>query len=312
MGFKKDGVYMSKTNKKERTIFTRKNDRFFSSWVLIALLVVFLISFMANIRIIYTLVVAFISAVATYELIHVSGGKSKLLIGIAGAVSVFTVFAVSYKIAVPAASVLYGFYTMLMLALSVFDNKNIRYMDSVMAIFASIFLPNAFSCIIRLNDINDFNPAYKHYEGVFMVGMCFVCSWLTDTFAYIVGSKFGKHKMCPVISPKKSVEGAIGGLVISGLFAPLLLFIFHLIGMYFWNYPVYGADNMKYLYVVPLAIFGSCVSMVGDLAASVLKRNFGIKDFSKLIPGHGGIMDRFDSCVFVFPTLYGIMYLLSL
>lgn len=303
---------MSKTQKKERTIFTRKNDRFISSLVIIGLLILLLISFMANIRIIYTTVFAVLSAMATYEMIHVIGGKSKLLIGIAGAVSAFTVFAVSYKIAVPAVGVLYGFYTMLMLAISVFDNKNVRYMDAVMAVFSSIFLPNAFSCIIRLNDINDFNPNFKHYEGVFMVGMCFVCSWLTDTFAYIVGSKLGKHKMCPVISPKKSVEGAIGGLVISGLFAPLLLFIFHLIGIYFWDYPIYGTGYMKYLAIIPITIAVSGVSMVGDLAASVLKRNHDIKDFSKLIPGHGGIMDRFDSCVFVFPTLYGIMYLLSL
>ena len=303
---------MSKTQKKERTIFTRKNDRFISSLVIIGLLILLLISFMANIRIIYTTVFAVLSAMATYEMIHVIGGKSKLLIGIAAAVSTFTVFAVSYKIAVPAVGVLYGFYTMLMLAISVFDNKNVRYMDAVMAVFSSIFLPNAFSCIIRLNDINDFNPNFKHYEGVFMVGMCFVCSWLTDTFAYIVGSKLGKHKMCPVISPKKSVEGAIGGLVISGLFAPLLLFIFHLIGIYFWDYPIYGTGYMKYLAIIPITIAVSGVSMVGDLAASVLKRNHDIKDFSKLIPGHGGIMDRFDSCVFVFPTLYGIMYLLSL
>lgn len=303
---------MSKTQKKERTIFTRKNDRFISSLVIIGLLILLLISFMANIRIIYTTVFAALSAMATYEMIHIIGGKSKLLIGIAGAVSAFTVFAVSYKIAVPAVGVLYGFYTMLMLAISVFDNKNIKYLDAVMAVFASIFLPQSFSCIIRLNDINDFNPNFKHYEGVFMVGMCFVCSWLTDTFAYIVGSKLGKHKMCPVISPKKSVEGAIGGLVISGLFAPLLLFIFHVIGMYFWGYPIYGDGYMKYLAIIPITIAVSGVSMVGDLAASVLKRNHDIKDFSKLIPGHGGIMDRFDSCVFVFPTLYGIMYLLSL
>ncbi len=303
---------MSKSNKKERTIFTRKNDRFISSLVIIGLLILLLISFMANIRIVYTVVFSVLSAMATYEMIHVVGCKSKILIGIAGAVSAFTVFAVSYKIAIPAVGVLYGFYTMIMLAISVFDNKHIRYLDAIMAVFASIFLPNAFSCIIRLNDINDFNPNFKHYEGVFMVGMCFVCSWLTDTFAYIVGSKLGKHKMCPVISPKKSVEGAIGGLIISGLFAPLLLFIFHIIGIYFWDYPIYGTGYMKYLTVIPITIAVSAVSMVGDLAASVLKRNHDIKDFSKLIPGHGGIMDRFDSCVFVFPTLYGIMYLLSL
>ena len=284
---------MSKTNKKERTIFTRKNDRFISSLVIIALLVVFLISFMANIRIIYTVVVALISAMATYELIHVAGGKSKLIIGIAGAVSAFTVFAVSYKIAVPAVGVLYGFYTMLMLAISVFDNKNIRYMDAVMAVFASIFIPNAFSCIIRLNDINDFNPNFKHYEGVFMVGMCFVCSWLTDTFAYIVGSKLGKHKMCPVISPKKSVEGAIGGIV----FTLIAFVVFGIIVRHYFSVQV-----PIYQFCI-LGIVLPIVSQIGDLIASCVKRQYGIKDFGKVFPGHGGVLDRFDSVMLVAPTL---------
>lgn len=303
---------MKKTTKSERTIFTRKNDRFISSLVIIALLIILLISFMANIRIIFTPVIALISAMATYEMIKVVGGKSKLLIIVSGVVSILTVFAISYQFTVPAVGVLYGFYAMLLLALSVFNNKNIKYMDSVMALFASIFLPNAFACLIRLNDINSINPNFKHYEGLYFVGLSFVCSWLTDTFAYIVGSKLGKHKMCPVISPKKSVEGAIGGVVIAGLFAPVLLFIFNIIGVHFMDYQIFGNGYMKYIYVIPITVFLSAVSMVGDLAASVLKRNFGIKDFSKLIPGHGGIMDRFDSCTFVMPALYGIVYLISL
>ncbi len=303
---------MNKETKKERTILTRKNDRFISSLVIIAMLIVLLISFMANVRIIYTCVMALISAMATYEMIHIVGSKSKLLIAVAGAVSVFTVFAVSYGIEVPAVGVLYGIYALLLLSLCVVDYKNIKYMDAVMALFASVALPHSFSCLIRLNDIANINPEYKHYEGVFLVGLSFVCSWLTDTFAYIVGSKLGKHKLCPVISPKKSVEGAIGGLVISGLFAPLLLFIFHLIGVYFMDYSIFGTGYLKYIYVIPLTVVLSAFSMVGDLAASVLKRNLGIKDFSKLIPGHGGIMDRFDSCTFVMPALYCIMYLAAL
>ncbi len=302
---------MKEKNKSQKTIFTLKNDRFVPSLVIIGILIVILISFMTNTRVIFTAFVAFISACASYEMVHVVGGKSKLLIGISTLVSVFTVFAVSYDLTLPSAGILYGIYSLLMLSLPVFCYKNIKYIDMIMGLFSSIAAPQAFSCLIRLNDAAQINPDYKHYEGVYFVGLCFVCSWLTDTFAYIVGSKLGKHKMCPEISPKKSVEGAIGGILIAALFAPLLLFIFNLIGVYCMDYVIFGESNMKYLYVVPITAALSAFSMVGDLSASVLKRNLGIKDYSKLIPGHGGIMDRFDSCTFVFPGLYIIVYLIS-
>ncbi len=304
-----------KTEKKETEktkIFTLKNERVVSAIVIIIMLVGLLVSFMANVRIVYTAIMALISAAAVYEMITIIGCKSKLLSAVSALAGIFSVFAVSYDLKLPDSGVLYGIFALVILSLSIFDHKKIKYTDAVMAIFSSVSLPQAFSCLIRLNDISAVNPEYKHYEGVYFVGLAFVCSWLTDTFAYIVGSKLGKHKLCPEISPKKSIEGAIGGVVIAGLFAPLLLFIFNLIGVHFWDYEIFGAGYMKYLFVIPITVALSVFSMLGDLAASILKRNLGVKDYSNLIPGHGGIMDRFDSCTFVFPGLYIILYLISL
>ena len=101
--------------------------------------------------------------------------------------------------------------------------------------------------------------------GIFTVWLVFVCSWGCDTCAYCVGMLIGKHKMAPILSPKKSVEGGIGGIV--------------------------GAA-------------GGAISQIGDLAASAIKRYHNIKDYGKLIPGHGGILDRFDSVIFTAPIIY--------
>lgn len=124
--------------------------------------------------------------------------------------------------------------------------------------------------------------------GVFQVWLVFICAWGCDTCAYCVGMLIGKHKMAPVLSPKKSVEGGIGGVVGAGL-----------LGV------IYAAaiQGPMVEYAVICGI-GALISMVGDLAASAIKRNQGIKDYGKLIPGHGGILDRFDSVIFTAPVIY--------
>lgn len=124
--------------------------------------------------------------------------------------------------------------------------------------------------------------------GKFHVWLIFLSSWGADTCAYCVGMLFGKHKMAPVLSPKKSIEGAIGG--VAG--AALLGFLFQL-----------ATVGPSYEYAVICGI-GALISMVGDLAASAIKRNMDIKDYGKLIPGHGGILDRFDSVIFTAPIIY--------
>lgn len=124
--------------------------------------------------------------------------------------------------------------------------------------------------------------------GEFIVWLIFLCSWGCDTCAYCVGMLFGKHKMAPVLSPKKSIEGAVGGV----LGAALLGVIYA------------AATHGKIAEYALICAVGALISMVGDLAASAIKRNRGIKDYGHLIPGHGGILDRFDSVIFTAPIIY--------
>ena len=133
--------------------------------------------------------------------------------------------------------------------------------------------------------------------GKYLVWLVFLCSWGSDTCAYVVGVLFGKHKMTPKLSPKKSVEGAIGGIVGAAL---LFMLYVYLIERYFES----GQFGIGMVGAAALGAVGALVSMVGDLAASAIKRDYCIKDYGKLIPGHGGIMDRFDSVIIAAPLIF--------
>ncbi len=138
-------------------------------------------------------------------------------------------------------------------------------------------------------------------QGAFLVWLIFLCSWGSDTCAYCVGMLMGKHKMAPKLSPKKSVEGGIGGILGAALFGAVY-------GLAI-NRFASGADANVLHYAIICGI-GSMISQVGDLAASAIKRNHDIKDYGKLIPGHGGILDRFDSVIFTAPIIYYLSVML--
>nr|WP_288787615.1 phosphatidate cytidylyltransferase [uncultured Blautia sp.] len=125
-------------------------------------------------------------------------------------------------------------------------------------------------------------------DGKFLVWLIFLCSWGCDTCAYCVGMLIGKHKMAPVLSPKKSIEGAVGGVA----------------GAAFLGAIYAAATQGKMAEYALICAVGALISMVGDLAASAIKRNQNIKDYGKLIPGHGGILDRFDSVIITAPVIY--------
>lgn len=132
-------------------------------------------------------------------------------------------------------------------------------------------------------------------KGAYIVWLIFICSWGSDTCAYCVGMLIGKHKMSPKLSPKKSIEGAVGGVVGSMLLTLLY-------GRIFMDAMQIGVKEMWILAVI--SGIGALISMIGDLAASAIKRNYDIKDYGTLIPGHGGILDRFDSVIFTAPIVY--------
>ena len=131
--------------------------------------------------------------------------------------------------------------------------------------------------------------------GAYIVWLIFLCSWGCDTCAYCVGVLIGKHKMAPRLSPKKSIEGAIGGVLGTMLLTVLYGFVFE---------KQMGLSAEQIFIMAGISAIGAVVSMIGDLAASAIKRNYEIKDYGKIIPGHGGILDRFDSVIFTSPVIY--------
>lgn len=138
-------------------------------------------------------------------------------------------------------------------------------------------------------------------NGIFLMWLVFISSWVCDTCAYAVGMLLGKHKLTPKLSPKKSVEGAIGGIVGSGLAG----------GLFGWLFVACTEFDYSTIPVfVIICVVGAVVSQCGDLTASAIKRNYDIKDYGKLIPGHGGILDRFDSVIFTSPMVFFLVMLM--
>ena len=139
--------------------------------------------------------------------------------------------------------------------------------------------------------------------GKFHVWLIFLCSWGCDTCAYAVGKLLGKHKLAPVLSPKKSIEGAVGGVAGAALIGFL----------YAWGLQKAGVTAISddAIWAFPLISgVGAVLSQLGDLAASGIKRDHNIKDYGRLIPGHGGIMDRFDSVIVTAPLIYYLCIIL--
>jgi phosphatidate cytidylyltransferase len=132
-------------------------------------------------------------------------------------------------------------------------------------------------------------------NGLYLAFLIFLCSWGCDTCAYCVGKLIGKHKMSPKLSPKKSIEGAVGGVAGSALLTALYSYIFRV---------QMDIGTREILMLAVIAAVAGLISMVGDLTASAIKRNYDIKDYGNLIPGHGGILDRFDSMIITAPIIY--------
>ncbi len=137
--------------------------------------------------------------------------------------------------------------------------------------------------------------------GAYLVWLVFIGSWGSDTCAYLVGRKFGRHKIVPKLSPKKSLEGCIGGVAGAAALGALFAAVFSEKLTIFTN-PILSCALM--------GAASSVLSQLGDWAASAIKRNYDVKDYGTLIPGHGGIMDRFDSVIFTAPVIYYLAQLL--
>lgn len=178
------------------------------------------------------------------------------------------------------------FTLVLIMCVYVFTYPKYRAEQIMAALFGVVYVAVMLSYIYKTRALEG---------GAWLVGLIFLSSWGSDTCAYCVGMLIGKHKMAPVLSPKKSIEGGVGGVLGAALLGALYALLISSFNQ---------ADGHTPLMYAVICAVGALISIVGDLAASAIKRNKEIKDYGKLIPGHGGILDRFDSVIFTAPFIY--------
>lgn len=193
------------------------------------------------------------------------------------------------------------------MTLLIFKHGKMNYKDILANGFLTMYIVLSMGCVWLLHETN----------GTAIMLLIFVCAWSCDTFAYFTGRFFGKRKLIPNVSPNKTVAGSVGGVI--GAIAMCVLYLFIVTKVLKITPVIVDTLAVINLYWSPICVFagvmiglvGGICSQLGDLAASAIKRDTGIKDFGWIFPGHGGFMDRFDSVMFIAPIIYGIIVILS-
>ena len=180
---------------------------------------------------------------------------------------------------------------LLLLMFYVFSYPKFNIKQVSMIFFGILYVAVTFSFIYLIRTRGNY--------GKYLVWLIFIPSWGSDTCAYCFGMLFGKHKLSPILSPNKTIEGAVGGIIGSALLGALYTYIMF--------YRINKDINFSCLRVGIACGIGAIISMIGDLTASAIKRDFKVKDYGNIIPGHGGVLDRFDSVIFTAPALYFIL-----
>ena len=232
-----------------------------------------------------------LAGIGAYELQQcVSGEKQNNLYGVSVIIAAFTVLWCDERpeqlglLVVLSVVIIFGF--------AIIKGGQIKFAQIMAAIFGSFAIGYSFAAFLRLETAG-FHRAY--------LLLPFILSFACDTFAYIVGCSIGKHKLAPKVSPKKSVEGSIGGLAGNVLCGCIFVFVMN---RWFGGAIGYGA-------MVVLALICGVVAQIGDLSFSLIKREYGIKDYGKLFMAHGGVLDRFDSVLFVTPVIEIVLNLVK-
>lgn len=242
-------------------------------------------------KIVAAVVFGLMLALAVYELLYCTRLVRHTRMVIYSCVMAFAVSIWSYYDAVHAYAVL-GIlvFTVVLFSEMMADHVKVRFQMVCLCMMAGLVVPYLLSALIRILSMK---------IGRYVVLVPFVVAYMSDAGAYFAGMRFGKHKLAPVISPNKTIEGVLGGLV--SAMAGMLIYAFVLQLLDF---------RVNYLLALLYGLVGSAAGVFGDLCFSAIKRQTGIKDYGNLIPGHGGVLDRFDSVTTVAPLMEALLVLL--
>lgn len=248
---------------------------------------------------VYLGLLSFFSAVGVWELIHaVKCDKHKFLTWFCVIFAIGVIPLLTMDVLKPYRFTAFLVFIMVLLCTMLFGHKKITFVDISSCGAATFVIPTALSCIISTRFM------YEDYlPGVYLIVYTLFCAWVGDSGAYFVGTFLGRHKLCPEISPKKTVEGFIGGIVTVGVTVTVQCLVYNLL--------LPSTVKMNYAVVIPVGMVASVMGVLGDLSASVIKRQYDVKDFGNIMPGHGGVLDRFDSVLFVAPFVYVVLSYLS-
>ena len=261
--------------------------RIFSGLIL-ALFFIAIVVFNSSFPVALNIAISIISVLCVHELVKVSGLTHHWALHIPSLVvaALIPFSGLIYQ----GNLVLYSLYSLVMFLALIIYHRTISFKELAIIYSMSVMIPSALQTIVQTRSLSA-----EH--GMFYAMVAVLAAWIPDMGAYFVGVLFGKHKLCPEISPKKTVEGLVGGIVFS-------MIAMVLIGMLF-SYIFYGgAKQVDFIVLSLVGLGGALTSVVGDLSFSLIKRSCGVKDFGQIIPGHGGILDRFDSVIFTAPYVY--------
>lgn len=232
------------------------------------------------------------AAVAAYELLYRTGLVTNIrLVAYACVMSVLVSFW-SLRQDPNLAALGVMVYIIVLFGEMLLAHTQLKFEKVAICFMAGVVIPWLLTALVRIRAMYaGIDPGETSY-GKFLIIFAFIHAFTADSAAYFVGRAFGKHKLAPVISPNKTIEGALGGVAATVVLVELYALILDL---------AFGF-HVNYLYGILYGILGSTVSILGDLSFSVIKRQMGIKDYGNLIPGHGGILDRFDSMMMVAPV----------
>ena len=232
-------------------------------------------------------------AIGSYELLYRTGLVRHTRLVIYSSLMAFAVAMWSYAGAGDAYALIGVLaFSMLLFAEMMADHVKVHIEMLGMCFLSGLIIPYMLSALVRILTV---------YYGRYLILIPFVVACVSDAGAYFVGMKFGRHKLAPVVSPNKTIEGALGGLAAAVIAMLLYVLVLDL---------AFPQLKVHYALAVLYGVVGSVVGVFGDLCFSIIKRQTGIKDYGNLIPGHGGVFDRFDSLVTVAPLMEALMLLL--